>query len=165
MKQLLDTTWQRRGVSWIWDEDARNQVCAAEEVWSLRQLLSLKSWPNDLPSNDNQTLVVAGLDGSLDLLSVEEVETWLGSAIKRAILSFQDAYSGEAALIFWLPGGHSRLKVNAATGSIEWRCAPPNNQSVVAFSRILWGDANEYPQEIHLPERGQKAGFFHLRIT
>lgn len=165
MKQLLNTTWQRRGVSWIWDEDARNQVCAAEEVWSLRQLLSVKPWPNDLPSNDSRTLVVGGLDGSLDLLSMEESEIWLGSAIKRVVLSFQDAYSGEAALIFWLPGGHSRLKVNAATGAIEWRCAPPNNQSVIAFSRILWGDANEYPQEIHLPEKGRKAGFFHLRIT
>ena len=21
MKQLLDTVWQRRGISWIWDDD------------------------------------------------------------------------------------------------------------------------------------------------
>ena len=39
MKQLLDTVWQRRGISWIWNEEARNQVCVASEVWSLRQLL------------------------------------------------------------------------------------------------------------------------------
>jgi hypothetical protein len=48
-------------------------------------------------------LVVAGLEGSLDLLAPDQAEIWLGDTIKRAILSFQDAYGGEAALIFWLP--------------------------------------------------------------
>ena len=52
MKQLLDTVWQRRGTSWVWDEEARNQVCAANEVWSLRQFLQAAGhWPDDLPSN------------------------------------------------------------------------------------------------------------------
>src|SRR5688572_5982333 len=101
MRQLLDTVWQRRGTSWIWDEEARNQVCTASEVWSLRQFLqAVGNWSNDLPSNANQTLVVAGLDGCLDLLSPQDAETWLSEAIKTAILSFQDAYDGEAALIF-----------------------------------------------------------------
>ena len=50
MKQLLDTVWQRRGTSWVWDEEARNQVCAASEVWSLRQFLQAAGhWPDDLP--------------------------------------------------------------------------------------------------------------------
>ena len=61
MKQLLDTGWQRHGISWIWDEEARNQVCIANEVWSLRQLLqAVGKWPEDLPSNGNNTVVVAG---------------------------------------------------------------------------------------------------------
>ena len=67
MRQVLDTVWQRRGTSWLWDEEARNTVCAAGEVWSLRQLLqaatpSAQGWPDDLPSNGGQTLVVAGLE-------------------------------------------------------------------------------------------------------
>ena len=37
MRQVLDTVWQRRGTSWLWDEEARNTVCAAGEAWSLRQ--------------------------------------------------------------------------------------------------------------------------------
>jgi hypothetical protein len=42
----------------------------SSEVWSLRQFLQSQGrWPDDLPSNDNQTLVVAGLDGCLDLLA------------------------------------------------------------------------------------------------
>ncbi len=70
MKQTLDTVWQRRGTSWLWDEEARNLVCTAGEVWSLRQFLrAVGQWPDDLPSNGGNTLVVAGLDGGLDLLS------------------------------------------------------------------------------------------------
>ncbi len=116
MRQLLDTMWQRRGTSWLWDEEARNQICLAGEVWSLRQFLRAKAnWPDELPSNGGRTLVVAGLDGSLDLLTPTDAEVWLDDSIKPAVLSFQDEYEGEAALIFWLPGGHHRLKAHAAT--------------------------------------------------
>jgi hypothetical protein len=166
MKQLLDTVWQRRGTSWVWDEEARNQVCAASEVWSLRRFLqAVGNWPDDLPSNGNNTLVVAGLAGSLDLLPPEGAETWLGDAVKPAILSFQDAYDGQAALIFWLPSGQGRIKFHPATDSIEWRCAAPHGDSLLAFGRILWGEANEYPQEILLSAGSKPAGLFHLRIT
>ncbi len=174
MRQVLDTVWQRRGTSWLWDEDARNTVCAAGEVWSLRQFLQAaapnahlqgKGWPDDLPSNDNQTLVVAGLEGSLDLLAPDQGEIWLGDTIKRAILSFQDAYAGEAALIFWLPQGDSRLRVQASTDAVSWLCEPPHRGSLLDFGRLLWGEANEYPQEILLRDGGKPAGLFHLRIT
>lgn len=93
MRQLLDSVWQRRGTSWVWDEEARNQVCVASEVWSLRQFLqAVGHWPDDLPSNSNNTLVVAGLEGGLDLLTPEDAETWLGDGVKDAILSFQSWY-------------------------------------------------------------------------
>jgi hypothetical protein len=166
MRQMLDTVWQRRGTSWIWDEEARNQVCAASEVWSLRQFLqAVGNWPDDLPSNDSQTLVVAGLEGSIDLLPPDEAESWLGDAVKSAILSFQDGYAGEAALIFWLPLGHSRLKLHAATDAVTWLCEAPYRGSQLDFGRILWGEANEYPQEVLLREGGKAVGLFHLRIT
>jgi len=52
----------------VWDEEARNQICSASEVWSLRQFLRAKGqWPDELPSNGGRTRVVAGLDGSFDL--------------------------------------------------------------------------------------------------
>ena len=166
MKQTLDTVWQRRGTSWLWDEEARNQVCEAGQVRSLRQFLQMVgNWPDDLPSNSTNTLVVAGLEASLDLLTPDDAEAWLGEAIKDAILSFQAYYEGEAALIFWLPAGQGRIKFHPATDSIEWRCAAPNSESLLAFGRILWGEANEYPQEILLHSGGKSAGLFHLRIT
>jgi hypothetical protein len=166
MKQMLDTVWQRRGTSWIWDEEARNQVCEASEVWSLRQLLqTVGNWPDDLPSNDNNTLVVAGLEGSLDLLTPQDAEAWLGDAIKVAILSFQSHYDSDAALVFWLPSGHGRIKVHPATDAVAWRCAAPYSESLLDFGRILWGEAREYPQEILLHHGTPPAGLFHLRIT
>ncbi len=166
MRQTLDTVWQRRGTSWIWDEEARNQVCAASEVWSLRQLLrAVSHWPEDLPSNDNSTLVVAGLEGCLDLLTPEDAEVWLSDVIKDAILSFQSHYEGEVALIFWLPSGQGRIKVNPATEAVTWRCAAPHGQETLDFGRILWGEALDYPQEVLLREGAKAAGLFHLRIT
>lgn len=168
MRQLLDTVWQRRGTSWVWDEEARNQICTASEVWSLRQFLraarSPGGWPDDLPSNGGKTLVVAGLDGSLDLLTPMDAEAWLGDAIKPAILAFQDEYQGDAALAFWLPSGHNRIKVHAATDEVGWLCHTPHGLQI-DFGRILWGQANEYPQEILLRDGGKPAGLFHLRIT
>lgn len=166
MKQLRDSVWQRRGTSWIWDAEALTQVCAASEVWSLRQfLLAVGHWPEDLPSNNGATLVVAGLDGCLDLLAPSDAENWLGAEIKDAILSFQDFYSGEASLIFWLPSGAGRITINPATDAVPWLCAAPHSDQRLDFGRLLWGEAREYPQEILLHDGGKPAGLFHLRIT
>lgn len=170
MRQLLDSVWQRRGTSWLWDEEARNMVCAADEVWSLRQFLlaaipTADGWPEDLPSNQGRTLVVAGLEGSLDLLAPDQGEVWLGDTIKRAILSFQDEWGGDAALIFWMPQGDKRLSVQTTTDAVSWLCEAPHRGSKLDFGRLLWGEANEYPQEILLREGAKAAGLFHLRIT
>lgn len=166
MKHLLDTVWQRRGTSWLWDAEALGKVAKPSEVVSLRQFLQLVGhWSDDLPSNSNNTLVVGGLDGCLDLLSPTDADTWLGTELKHAILSFQDAYDGQAALVFWLPSGAGRITVHLATDAVSWRCAAPHNGQQVDFGRLLWGEAHEYPQEIILREGGKPAGLFHLRIT
>lgn len=166
MRQLIDTVWQRRGTSWLWDEEALNQVCKASEAWSLRQFVqAIGKWPEQLPSNNGVTLVVAGLEGCLDLLSPDEAEIWLDEAVKSTILSFQDEYAGEASLIFWMPSAHGRLKVQSTTDSVTWVCGAPNQARQIDFGRILWGEANEYPQEILLAQGAKPAGLFHLRIT
>lgn len=166
MRQLIDTVWQRRGTSWIWDEEALNQVCKASEAWSLRQFVqAIGKWPDQLPSNNGVTLVVAGLEGCLDLLSPDDAEIWLDEAVKRTILSFQDEYEGNASLIFWMPSAQGRLKIQPTTDSVTWICGAPNQTRQIDFGRILWGEANEYPQEILLAHGGKPAGLFHLRIT
>ena len=170
MKNITDTVWQRRGTTWLWNEEARNMVCKAGEVWSLRQFLQTavpngNGWPEDLPSNDDQTLVVAGLEGSLDVLDPEQAEIWLEDTIKHAILSFQDAYGGEAALIFWLPQGEHRLEVKMPSDAVSWLCEATHRDHQLDFGRLLWGEASEYPQKILLHSGDKPAGLFHLPIT
>ena len=166
MKQLHDTVWQRRGVSWIWENDAFSEVTKAGEVFSLREMIrASKNWPDDLPSNAGNTLVVAGLDACLDLLSPADAEEWLADTLKHVILSFQDAYEGDAALVFWLPGGQRRLQVQTASDAVTWKCSAPFGGETLDFGRLLWGEAREYPQEIILPNGNKPAGLFHLRIT
>jgi len=166
MKQLLDTIWQRRGVSWIWDDEALNLVGTPGQVFSLRQLLCFDGqWPDDLPSNNGNSLVVAGLDACLDLMSPDDAEAWLGNELKHAILSFQDFYEGDASLVFWLPAGQRRIHVQTARDAVVWRCGAPNGDRQIDFGRLLWGEAREYPQEILLAAGAKAAGLFHLRIT
>lgn len=166
MKQIRDTVWQRRGTSWLWDAEALAQVGTAREVLSLRQFVQASgNWPEDLPSNDSNTMVVAGLDGCLDLLTPRDAENWLASEMKDAILSFQAFYDGQAALIFWLPSGAGRITSNSATDAVSWLCAHPNANERIDFGRVLWGEAHEYPQEILLRVGAKPSGLFHLRIT
>ncbi len=166
MRSLCDTVWQRRGTSWLWDAEALARIAQAHEVWSLRQFMrAVGHWHEDLPSNHSNTLVVAGLEGCLDLLSPTDAENWLASDIKHAILSFQDAYDGQAALVFWLPGGSRRIVIHPATDTVTWRCAAPHLGQEVDFGRILWGEARKYPQEIVLSTGAKATGLFHLRIT
>jgi len=108
---------------------------------------------------------VGGLDGVLDLLSPQAAESWLGEMLKGAVLSFQDAYEGQVALIFWLPGGDRRLRVNPASDAVMWGCAPPHSSSKLDFGRILWGAPSVYPQEIIFGTGTKPSGFFHLRMT
>lgn len=166
MKQLLDSVWQRRGVSWIWDDVALSAVTKSSEVFSLRELMcASRNWPDNLPSNGGNSLIVAGLDACLDLLPPIEGESWLGNELKSAILSFQDEYSGEAALIFWLPKGERRFHTDMATDAVRWKSAAPHSNMNIELGRILWGEAREYPQEIVMSKGGKPVGLFHLRIT
>jgi hypothetical protein len=145
MKQLLDSVWQRRGISWIWNDEALNMIARPGEVLSLRQLLRADGhWPDDLPSNNGRTMVVAGLDACLDLLSPDDADAWLATDLKHVILSFQDFYQGDAALVFWLPSGQRRIHVQTASDAVVWRCGAPNGDRQIDFGRLLWGEAREY---------------------
>ena len=166
MKQVHDSVWQRRGVSWIWHDDPFAMVARSSEVYSMRQLLlATRSWPDDLPSNGGDTLVVAGLDACLDLLSPTDADAWLGGDLKSAILSFQDFYDGQASLVFWLPNGQRRIRIDLATDAVRWRCSAPFTNETIDFGRVLWGEGREYLQEIILAQGGKSVGLFHSRIT
>jgi hypothetical protein len=166
MNRMRDTVWQRRGISWIWDGSALAAVSNPAEVVSLRQWLRMRGkWEDELPSSGGSGMVVAGLDGGMDLLSPEDAESWLGREVKETILSFQDYYDSDAALIFWLPEGRRRLHIHTASDVVTWQCAAPHSTTRLEFGRLLWGEAHEYPQELLLANTAEPAGLYHLRIT
>jgi hypothetical protein len=98
-------------------------------------------------------------------MSPKDGDVWLGTDLKSIILSFQDAYSGEAALVFWLPGGERRFHADMASDAIRWKCQASHRDQNIEFGRLLWGEAREYPQEIMMENSAKPAGYFHLRIT
>ncbi|MBF0462704.1 MAG: hypothetical protein HQL87_15095 [Magnetococcales bacterium] len=142
MKILTDDVWKRRGFSLLWDEKALAALGKPCNVQSIRQFFALVGrWPEELPSNDGNTLVVAGLEGCLDLLAPPEAESWLESDLLAAILDFQSKFSGEAALVFWLPTGKNRIRMNGATETYSWICSAPRSQEHLDIGRILWAGA------------------------
>ena len=116
MKILQGDVWKRRGVSLLWGGEALSALAQPQQVVSIRQFFAMVGqWPEDLPCNGGNTLVVAGMEGCVDLMDPIEAETWLKSDLLPAVLAFQDEYSLEAALVFWLPTGKNRVKMNRAT--------------------------------------------------
>lgn len=142
MRTLTEPRWQRRGISLLWNSAALASLAAPHEVVSIRQLFALAgNWPDELPSNSGNALVVAGVDGCLDLLTPEDAERWLESDLRDIILRFQGHYGGDAALIFWLPTGHDRVRVNPASQAYTWICAAPYNNQRLDLGRVLWSGA------------------------
>jgi hypothetical protein len=169
MRQLDDKVWQSMGTSWIWDESARNLVCATNEALPMRQFLQKalagNALPDNLPSNDAKALVVAGLEGYLDLLTPNDGEQWLRGELKQAILSFQDEYEGQAALVFWLPTGKTRVKIEKHSSAVMWQCSSAQGGGQINFGLSLWGAPNDYPQEIILQAGNKPAGLYYRRFS
>lgn len=173
MATLLDPTWTCRGMALLWDVDALLSFCTIPEVITIRQLFLLNPWPEDLPSNNGRALVVAGLDACLDALSPAEAEIWIEEDLKNRILQFQDEYENQAALIFWLPAGRSRLSPNRASGSYLWRCDATDKNNTLQLGKRLWAGAEPHARRILKSEEKSKIdpdgtawiGLHHPRIS
>jgi hypothetical protein len=173
MKVLQGDVWKRRGVSLLWSGEALGQLAQPAEVLSIRVFFALLGqWPDELPSNAGQALVVGGLEGCLDLMSPTEAEVWMKTDVLPAILAFQDEYGLDAALVFWLPTGKNRVKMNRATEEYSWICAAPYSAQVLELGRILWAGAASDVGRILYPNAPNQdpdgiawAGLHHPRLS
>ncbi|MGH7963784.1 MAG: hypothetical protein ACRERD_18490 [Candidatus Binatia bacterium] len=172
MRLIHDMSWTRRGSSLLWGAEALSAVAGPAEVVSIRQFFALaQAWPDNLPSGKGNTLVVAGLEGCVDVLSPEDAEAWLEQDLRPRMLSFQEEYQGQAALVLWLPTGRQRMHMLRATETYLWHCGPPTNRKL-ALGHILWGgaeadvgrilDAHEKNQDVDGPAW---VGLYHPRIS
>ncbi len=134
--------WKRRGFSLLWEPRVLTTVIAPTAVVSIRDFFALrKAWPDDLPGSEGDALVVAGLDGCLDSLSEQDAVSWLENDVKSAVLSFQEHYEGQAALILWLASGRTRIGMDLADEEYFWRFSATKDGARLPLGRCLWGGA------------------------
>lgn len=142
MRTIQGDRWKRHGFSLLWEPRVLTTVIAPTAVVSIRDFFALrKSWPDDLPGSAGDALVVAGLDGCLDSLSEQDAVTWLENDVKSAVLSFQEHYEGQAALILWLASGRTRIGMDLADEEYFWRVNAAKDGPRLPLGRCLWGGA------------------------
>jgi len=121
MQIRYNHSWPRRGFALLWDTRTLGNLVSPADVLSMRELFALaQNWPEELPAANGDALVVAGLEGSLDVLTAADAREWLTGDFRDLILSFQDYYEGQAGLIFWMPSGHGRISMKGATEEYFW---------------------------------------------
>ncbi len=164
--------WSRRGFALLWDADVLAGLASAGAVLSLRRFFDLvDDWPDELPAAECDALIVAGLEGSLDVLSGEDAAQWLETDLREAVFSFQDFYEGQAGLILWAPSGRNRISMNGASETYHWkhRDAGPDG---LPIGRLLFSGAeNEVERLLSTDDSGADydgkhwAGLHHPRIS
>jgi len=142
MQVLRQRRWVRRGFSILWDAQSLTRVGTPDQVVSMREFFSFRDhWPEDLPASGGDALVVGGLEGCLDVLSVDDTLVWLKEDLKTLVLDFQEFYKGDAALILWLPSGAKRIHMIASTERYTWKLSAPHADQTIDLGRCLWGGA------------------------
>lgn len=163
----------RRGFSLLWEPRVLTEVVAPSAVLSIRGLFELrKDWPDELPGAEGNALVVAGLDGCLDSLSEQDAIAWLETDLKTAMLSFQEHYEAQAALIMWIASGRTRIGMDLADEEYFWKTAPGRDAARLPLGRCLWGGAEADVARILVSEEkdpdfdGEEyVGLHHPRIS
>ncbi len=154
MQQIDDTAWTRRGFSILWSPAALGRVCQkTTDIISVRTMLRIRQWPDNLPSADGNGLIVTGMEGCIDRMAPDEASEWLAEKIIPVMYRFQDVYD-EAALIFWLESGERRVKEHALDDGVNWLCAPPMQHEEFPLSRNVFGGAYKGVQKIVEKELG-----------
>lgn len=164
--------WPRCGIALLWDTEVLSGLNAPDEVVSLRQFFAMADdWPEDLPAANGDALVVAGLEGCLDVLAGEDARRWLETDLKEALLSFQDFYQGQAGLIFWMPSGRNRMSMKGASEAYYWRHRDSGTNGLPIGRLLFSGAENEVERllntdDSHADYDGKHwAGLHHPRIS
>lgn len=169
MKPTRNDAWARRGCSLLWSPATLGTIAEPADVVSLRGFFGLaRAWPEELPCSGGRALVVAGLEGCLDVLSPDDAVSWMELDLKGRILAFQDEYQGDAALLFWLPSGRTRLHQSLASGDYSWA---GHGGSELPLGRLLWAGAQADAERIQIgsrtsdPDGDSWVGLYHPRIS
>lgn len=170
---LYDDKWKRTGVSLLWDAESLVQVATHKQVISLHKFVRMAEtgWPEELPCLNGDVIVVGGLDACIDVFSPVDAVAWLEQRLYYIILSFQQEYENQAALIFWMPDGLNRLDYKNSDDIYNWICAGEHRNQLIPLSRGLWNGAAQDARRIiaiNGSRKGRKedwVGLYHPRIS
>jgi len=172
VKTRFNHGWTRSGFAILWDAELLSTLAAPQDVVSLRQFFAYgDDWPEELPAAQGNALVVAGLEGCLDVLSGEDAVTWIETDLKDAVLSFQDFYGSSAGLILWVPSGRSRISMRGASETYYWKHRDISDDGL-PFGRLLFAGAENEVERLLNTDKSNVdydgkhwAGLHHPRIS
>lgn len=165
--ELTTGKWKSSGISILWDGERLAEICNSSEIISMRSFfqIEMSGWPEILPSNDGNTLVIAGLDTCMDVLSADDAISWMEQELYPKLRSFQMEFENQASLIFWLPSGKRRIKEVTSESSYAW--THWDNKSQLPISRCLWNGAERDTKKIVKSTQSGNdwLGLYHPRIS
>ena len=103
------------GTSFVWDANELSRLANPDEVFSLREFFLVKNWEEvgDLPSCDNNLLVIGGLDAALKCMKHDEALDWLQKEFKPRVQAFHKRFQLQAGLCFFLSFTSNEISYNA----------------------------------------------------
>ena len=166
---VADDLWKRRGISLLWDADSLNGLCDSDQVISLRQFRGLHAdgW-NDVDDFlvDEVTLVVAGLESSIDSLAPEQATEWLKENLYKELVDFQREVAGggtSASLVFWFVDP-KRLDFKPTESEWFYHCAGEHKNEQIPLGQCLFNGAQRDLKKIQ-DRDGKNLGLYHPRIS
>lgn len=166
---INDDLWKRRGISILWDADLLNSLCRSDQIISLRHFRDLHNdgWSDvDAAMVEEESLVVAGLEGCIDALPPDEATEWLQDVVYRAMVSYQREVADggtQASLILWFVDPR-RLHYETSDDAWNFHCAGEYKGQQIPLGRCLFNGAAKDLKEIQDAD-GNKLGLYHPRIS
>lgn len=156
----------------LWDPDTLSDLVDPHKVISIRQLFAMaEAWPDELPAANGDAIVVAGVEGVLDILSGHDAEQWLLTDFRSVIMSFQTHYDSSACLVLWMPSGRSRISMQGSSEQYFYTHAQSQTKEI-HIGRLLWsGVESEIERIMNTQDEGADcdgkhwAGLYHPRIS
>ena len=145
----------------IWDRDTLQSLLPVASLVSLRTFLTWHdAWPVQLPRN-SRTILVGGLQTSLELLSPAEGEAFLLNRV-QALISRQQSKMEQVGVVFAFHNAtHRAFDITQRDEEISYKRA---GQPLMPLSVPLWGRGSS--ADIHLVLRSnqpREAIGYHVR--
>lgn len=166
MEDMTGTAWKRRGSCVVFHPDLLGPLIAVGCQVSLRDALGwMKTWPDDPPCNC-PTVLVVGLEASLEVMDVDEADQFLRGRMKAFIQEFQSRWD-QRGLVFGFGCSPSCFVVRASDEEVLFTCA---DGKTIRLSAGLWNGAAKQDMcrlmvKNAATGRDEPAGFYVRRLS